>query len=97
MPTPQTPFTIQFLKSARKEFDRVPRKIQDKILEALSFLSQNPFSDLLKFKKLKGADALYRIRIGDYRVVYEVRGDALIVVVIKVGHRKDVYREFRKS
>lgn len=42
--------------------------------------------------KLKGEDELYRIRAGDYRIVYEVRDAALVVVVIKVGHRRDVYR-----
>lgn len=90
MPT----YQLEFAKSARKEFDRLPVRIQDRVLEALTLLSHNPFSELLKVKKLRGAETLYRIRLGDYRVVYEVQKKRLIIVVIKVGHRSDIYRNF---
>ena len=85
-------YQVQFTKSATKEYSTLPRKTQDKIAEALQFLSTNPFSELLKVKKSKGADALYRIRIGDYRVVYEIRLEILLIIVIKIGHRREVYR-----
>jgi mRNA interferase RelE/StbE len=84
-------YRVEFVKSAKKEFDGLDRRTQDRLLEALFLLSQNPFSDLLRFKKLKGADALYRIRVGDYRVVYEVRNELLLILVIKIGHRREVY------
>ncbi|MDP2599543.1 MAG: type II toxin-antitoxin system RelE/ParE family toxin [Deltaproteobacteria bacterium] len=87
-----SPYKIEFVKSAAKEFKKLPRAVQNKVTEALFFLAQNPFSDLLKIKKLRGADALYRLRVGEYRIVYEVRQHVLIIVVIKIGHRKDVYR-----
>lgn len=85
-------YQVEFVKSARKEFDHLPTKIQNRILEAISLLSQNPYSELLKYKKLKGADSLYRIRVGDYRVVYEVRSGVLVIIIIKIGHRREVYR-----
>jgi len=85
-------YRIEFVKSARREFDALPVKIQTRTIEALQLLSTNPFSELLRFKKLKGAESLYRVRVGDYRIVYEVRGAVLLIVVIKIGHRKDVYR-----
>lgn len=85
-------YQVEFLKSAQKEFDRLPTKIQDKILESLSILSNNPFSEILRYKKIKGSELLYRIRVGDYHIVYEVKNDILLIVVIKLGHRKDVYR-----
>ena len=44
-------------------------------------------------KKLQGADDLYRIRVGDYRVIYQVEGDRLVVLVVNVGHRRDIYRD----
>ena len=88
MPT----YAVQFVRSAQKEFDRLPAKLRASIAEALTLLSQNPYSEILRVKKLKGADALYRIRLGDYRVVYEIRNELLVVVVIKIGHRSDVYR-----
>lgn len=84
--------SVQFVDSARKEFDLLPAKLRSKIVEALVLLSQNPYSELLKVKKLKGANELYRIRIGDYRVVYKIRNEILVVIVIKIGHRSDVYR-----
>lgn len=85
-------YRIEFVKSAKKEFEMLSAKMQSKTAEALSLLSQNPFSELLKIKKLKGADHLYRIRLGDYRIVYEIRDERLVVLVIKIGHRRDVYR-----
>lgn len=87
MPT----YRVEFTRSAKREFDGVPRAIQERIGEACRFLTLNPFSELLRIKKLKGAQ-LYRIRIGDYRIVYEVRQQVLVVVIIKVGHRREVYR-----
>lgn len=83
--------SVQLVKSAQKEFDVLPAKLRSKIVEALVLLSQNPYSELLKVKKLKGTSELYRIRIGDYRVVYKIRKEILVVVVIKIGHRSDVY------
>lgn len=85
-------YHIAFTKSARKEFLDVPTRIQDKILEALTLLALNPYSELLQIKKLKGPEKLLRVRIGDYRVLYRVDSGELVVVVIKVGHRKEVYR-----
>lgn len=85
-------YRIEFVKSAEKEFDRLPAKIKSKTAEALHLLSLNPYSELLKIKKLKGAEDLYRIRLGDYRIVYEVRDERLIVLIIKIGHRREVYR-----
>lgn len=85
-------YKVEFVKSAQKEFNRLSKGIQDKVTKALYLLAQDPFSELLKIKKLKGADQLYRLRLGDYRVVYEVRQNVLVVVVIKIGHRKDIYR-----
>ena len=56
-------YQVKFRKSARKEFLQLPTKIQDKIVEALSFLAENPFTELLQIKKLRGPEKLYRIRI----------------------------------
>ena len=85
-------YAIEFVKSARKDFEKLPARIRERIVEALTVLSLNPYSELLKVKKLKGAE-LFRIRLGDYRVVYEVRKKQLVVVVIKVVHRSEVYRK----
>ncbi|MBI1861492.1 MAG: type II toxin-antitoxin system RelE/ParE family toxin [Deltaproteobacteria bacterium] len=85
-------YTILFKKSAKKEYERLPHSVQSKILEALHLLSHHPYSELLQIKKLKGTDSVYRFRVGDYRVLYEVLNDRLVIVVIKIGHRSEVYR-----
>ena len=85
-------YQVKFTKSARKEFQRLPKRIQGRVVEALSFLAGNPYSELLQIKKLRGVDELYRIRIGDYRLVYTVEAKELIVILVKIGHRQEVYR-----
>ena len=87
-------YSIKFTKSAHKEFGHLSASLQEKIVEALHMLAINPFSNLLQIKKLKGSSALFRLRIGDYRVVYEVKNQELILLIIKIGHRKEVYRGF---
>jgi mRNA interferase RelE/StbE len=84
-------YRVEFTRSARKEFERLPAKVRTKTVEALSLLSQNPFSELLNVKKLKGSEGVFRFCLGDYRVLYEVRKERLIVLVIKIGHRREVY------
>lgn len=88
------PYKIEFTKSASKEFLKLTQQIKDRIISSLQVLATNPYSELIKFKKLKGVVDLYRIRIGDYRVVYEVKNEVLKIVVIKIGHRKEIYRKF---
>lgn len=85
-------YRVEFVKSARKEFSRLPKKIQEKVLEAISFLKQNPLSELLNIKKIKGEEDLYHVRLGDYRMVYAIKDEVLLIVIIKIGHRKDIYR-----
>ena len=85
-------YLVEFTRSAEKEFGRLPRKLQLRAAEAISLLAENPYSELIKVKKLKGAEDLYRIRIADYRIVYELRDERLIIPIIKIGHRREIYR-----
>ena len=85
-------YRIEFTKSAKKEFENLPKKIQDRVVESLTLLRVNPFTDLLQIKKLKGESQLFRVRLGDYRLLYEIRKKVLLVLVIKIGHRKEIYR-----
>ena len=85
-------YEVELIRSARKEFEVLPLKIRSKIIDALSLLARNPYSNLLNIKKMRDKHDLYRVRIGDYRVVYEIRKQYLVVLVIKIGHRSDVYR-----
>ncbi len=76
-------------KSVRKELDRFPEDVARRILTRLAGLETNPRP--ADVKKLKGRDA-WRIRVGDYRVIYEIHDRVLQVIVITVGHRGDIYR-----
>ncbi|MFQ5586771.1 MAG: type II toxin-antitoxin system RelE/ParE family toxin [Thermodesulfobacteriota bacterium] len=62
-----------------------------KILEAVVSLSDNPFPP--QYRKLHGAELIYRIRIGDYRVIYQVNTETKCIVIYHIRHRKDVYRK----
>ncbi len=84
-------YEIVFKKSAAKELQSLPQKIQQKILDAIRLLSLNPSTELLQIKKMKGADSLYRIRIQDYRIIYLIEHQIIKVTIIKIGHRKEVY------
>jgi mRNA interferase RelE/StbE len=76
--------------SAEKQLDRLPARIHERVLDAMDGLRKDPRPP--GCAKLKGEDDLWRIRVGDYRVVYAVEDDKLIVLVVRVAHRKDVYR-----
>ena len=83
-------YRVELTRSAEKELRRMERSQVPTIYRALERLSSDPRPHGVK--KLSGADRTYRIRVGDYRVVYEIENDALVVLVIRVTHRKDAYR-----
>ena len=76
-------------RSVQKELDRLPDDLAKRILSRLSQLESNPRP--ADVKKLKGRDA-WRIRVGDYRVIYEIQNRELQILVITVGHRREIYR-----
>jgi mRNA interferase RelE/StbE len=82
-------YQVIILKSVRKELDRLPDDVASRILVRLAGLETNPRP--ADVKKLKGRDA-WRIRVGDYRVIYEIHDRILQVIVITVGHRREIYR-----
>jgi len=87
------PYKIELTKSAVKEYKKLPKIIQEKVKEVMGLLSQSPRTEFLQIKKLKGPDNLYRIRVNNYRIIYEIHDQKLVVVVIKFGHRKDIYKK----
>jgi mRNA interferase RelE/StbE len=83
-------FRIEWKKSTRKDLRKLPPNAADRIVEAVEHLSQNPFPHGVE--KLSGSEHAYRIRLGDYRIVYEVVVESKLVEIQRVRHRKDVYR-----
>ena len=76
--------------SAEKQLDRLPPNIRRRVVEALTALQDE--SRPPGCAKLAGTDDLWRIRVGQYRVVYTIRDEELLLLVVRVAHRKDVYR-----
>lgn len=87
----QKHFEVVFKKSAVKELQGMPQRIQQKILDAVQLLALNPYTELLQIKKMKGADSLYRVRIQDYRIIYLIEKQVIKITIVKIGHRKEVY------
>ena len=83
-------YAIEFVPSARRELRKLPREVQLKLKERIDSLSSDPRPR--GSKKLKGSDELWRVRVSDYRIVYEVRDKVLLVLVVRVAHRREVYR-----
>jgi mRNA interferase RelE/StbE len=83
-------YKIEWKRSAVKELEKLPRQTVTRIVEAVRNLAGNPFPD--GTRKLAGSEQSYRIRIGVYRVLYSVCDDKFIVEIIRVKHRKDVYK-----
>ena len=83
-------YSVVFLETAWKELQRLPSPVQRRIERAIDALAEVPRPPACT--KLVGEEDLYRIRVGDYRVIYQLRDDRLLVVVVRVGPRGSVYR-----
>ena len=82
-------YRVEIKKSAAKEIGRLPRGDTRAVLDKIESLADNPRPH--DGEKLSGQEK-YRVRCGDYRILYTIEDNVLIVCVVKVGHRKDVYR-----
>lgn len=82
-------FEVIFKQSVAKDLRQIPKKDVTRILNRIKALSIEPRPPGVE--KLSGQDK-YRVRQGAYRILYEVRNNELIVVVVKIGHRRDVYK-----
>ena len=82
-------YRVLFRKSVEKDFSIIPKKDVKRILNRIKILEENPRPP--GSEKLTGQER-YRLRQGQYRIVYSIQDDELTVWVVKVGHRKDIYR-----
>ena len=82
-------FEIQFSKKALRDLRALPRPILKRIVEKINLLKENPFKQ--NIKKLSG-QPYFRMRIGDYRVIFAIFKKELLILVIKVAHRKNIYK-----
>ena len=80
-------YELKIQKNAQKSLAKISEPFQSKIINKIYSLVNDPYYNS---KKLIGRDA-YRIRIGSYRIIYEINNNELIILVINIGHRKEIY------
>ena len=83
-------YKIEFSRAAEKQLADIPHGELKKISRKIDSLSLNPFPS--GHEKMKGLSDLYRIRQGDYRILYSIVQDKLVVLIVKIGRRREVYR-----
>ena len=82
-------YTVVITKSVQKQLSKLPGDIADQLETRMLQLEDNPRP--FGCEKLKGRDG-YRIRVGNYRIIYEIQDNILVVTILKVGDRKDIYK-----
>jgi mRNA interferase RelE/StbE len=84
-------FNIQWRSSTKKDLRKLPTREVQRVLAEVELLAENPFPH--GSEKLAGTEHTHRIRVGDYRVIYEVFAESKVLEVQRVRHRKDIYRQ----
>lgn len=84
-------YRILFTKSADKTMRKLPREIAQRIRQRLDGIAADPYAKHLDVTKLQNRPG-FRLRVGDWRVIYEVVGEELLILVLRVGPRGEVYR-----
>lgn len=82
-------YTVEFRPRAAKQLKALPKGVRKTIAQVVDALAEKPRPS--GSVQLKGTD-LMRVRVRDYRVIYELRDDVLLVLVVRIGHRRDIYR-----
>ncbi|MBN1841317.1 MAG: type II toxin-antitoxin system RelE/ParE family toxin [Deltaproteobacteria bacterium] len=83
-------YSVEFRPAVLKNMKRLPKKELLRIKKKIDDLAENLPDPATT--KMKGNNTFHKIRAGDYRIVYEIHEDRLVILVVKVGHRKDVYK-----
>jgi len=83
-------YEIEVSRTAEKQLKKLPPVDQRRITRAIMALADAPFPR--GSRKLSGYEDVFRVRVGRYRILYSVSGRSLIIIVLKIGHRKDIYR-----
>jgi mRNA interferase RelE/StbE len=83
-------YRIVFKKSAAKSLTKIPKTDQKRIAEKIDSLAEGPPNQ--DTTKMKGNNPFHRVRVGDYRIIYEIQNEVLIILIVKIGHRRDIYR-----
>ena len=83
-------YDIEISRTAEKQLRKLPQVDQQRVARRISSLASDPFPG--GTRKLAGYDDVFRVRVGPYRIIYSVGAATLIIIILKIGHRSDVYR-----
>jgi len=83
-------YKVELSNTAFKALKKIPKNDLQRILKIITQFETDPFPH--GSIKLAGEEDAYRVRMGDYRIIYEVHNNILVILVLKIGHRKEVYR-----
>jgi mRNA interferase RelE/StbE len=83
-------YTVRMDSRTRKALDRLPDDMHGRVTRKLESLEENPRP--MGVEKLAGKEGIYRVRVGNWRIVYAIRDRELVVVVVRIGHRREVCR-----
>lgn len=83
-------YRIEVNRSAAKALKKILKPDRKRISEKIDSLAEKlPNSDITK---MKGNNPFHKVRVGNYRIIYEIQDDVLLILIVKIGHRKDIYR-----
>lgn len=85
-----TYYSIKWKRSAEKELKKVDKKYIPELIAGVEELIQNPYPP--NSKKLVGYKSFYRLRVGEYKIIYNIIQKEIVIEIVRIGHRKDVYR-----
>lgn len=83
------PFTIVFKPSVLKKSKRFPKKDLKRIKEKLDSLCEEPYVNAIKVREIKD---VWRVKVGDYRILYRIENNRMVILVVRIDHRKQVYK-----
>jgi len=83
-------YQVDFKPSAARQLRKLPKDIAERISKKIDYLANNPFPH--GYTEMKGSKDFYRIKAGDYRIIYTVEHGELLILVVSIGHRREIYR-----
>jgi len=86
-------YRIEVSATAEKQIRKLKREDQIRVLRAIRPLATEPIPP--GTRKVRGYDDIYRIRVGTFRILYQIQGRRLLIIILKIGHRRDIYRSLR--
>jgi mRNA interferase RelE/StbE len=83
-------YTIELRPGARRDLENLPQDTLQRVSRRIDSLADNPRPP--GAEKLSGSENSYRVRVGDYRILYEIRDKVLLIIIVRIRHRREVYR-----